>query len=79
MGSGHFPIQISTDKPPKQNITLAELRHQFDNPENYLFHNSLNNSLNSIDTNLATQGELEELAVTLCDKLMKAVNERIHT
>ena len=31
-------------------------------------------SLNTTDTNITTQGELEELAVTLCGKVMKAVD-----
>ena len=31
-------------------------------------------TLNNTDTNITTQDELEELAVTLCDKLMKAVD-----
>ena len=34
----------------------------------------LKDSLTNIDTNITTQEELEELAVTLCDKLMKAVD-----
>ena len=37
-------------------------------------HNTLKDSLTNIDTNITKQDELEELAVTLCDKLMKAVN-----
>ena len=36
--------------------------------------NTLKDSLTNIDTNITTQDELEELAVTLCDKLMKAVD-----
>ena len=35
------------------------------------FINTLKDSLNSIDTDVATQDELEELAVTLCDKLLR--------
>ena len=31
-------------------------------------------SLTNIETNITTQDELEELAITLCDKLMKAVD-----
>ena len=34
----------------------------------------LKDSLTSIDTDITTQDKLEELAVTLCDKPMKAVN-----
>ena len=59
MGSDHFPIQISLDKPLKRNTPLAEPRYRFDKTN---------------DTNITTQDELEELAVTLCDKLMKAVD-----
>ena len=39
-----------------------------------LLHNTLKDSLSNIDTNITTQNELEELAVTLCDKLMKAID-----
>ena len=39
-----------------------------------LLHNTLKDSLNNIDTDITTQDELEELAVTLCEKLMKAVD-----
>ena len=42
--------------------------------DDYLLHSTLKDSLNSIDTDITTQDELEELAVTLCDKLMKAVD-----
>ena len=34
----------------------------------------MKDSLNIIDTDITTQDELKELAVTLCDKLMKAVD-----
>ena len=56
MGSDHFHIQISLNKPLKRNTPLTK------------------DSLSSIDTNITTQDELEELAVTLCDKLIKAVD-----
>ena len=36
--------------------------------------NTLKDSPANIDTNITTQDELEELAVTLCNKLMKAVD-----
>ena len=52
----------------------AEPRFRFDKTNDELFHNTLKDSLNSIDTDITTQDELEELAVTLCDKLMKAVD-----
>ena len=74
MGSDHFPIQILVDKPLKRNTPLTEPRYRFDKTDDDLLHNTLKDSLNNIDTNITTQDELEELAVTLCDKLMKAVD-----
>ena len=74
MGSDHFPIQISLDKPLKRNIPLAEPRYRFDKTDDDLLHNTLRDSLTNIDTDITIQDELEELAVTLCDKLMKAVD-----
>ena len=74
MGSDHFPIQISLDKPLKRNIPLAEPHYRFDETDDDLLHNTLKDSLTNIDTDITTQGELEELAVTLCNKLMKAVD-----
>ena len=74
IGSDYFPIQISLDKPLKRNTPLTEPRSRFDKTDNDLLHNLLKDSLNNIDTNIMTQDELEELAVTLCDKLMKAVD-----
>ena len=74
MGSDHFPIQISLDKPLKRNTPLTEPRYRFDKTDDDLLHNTLKDSLNSIDMNITRQDELEELAVTLCDKLMKAVD-----
>ena len=47
---------------------------RFDKTNDDLLHNTLKDSLTNIDTNITTQDELEELAVTLCDKLMKAVD-----
>ena len=38
------------------------------------YYTSLKDSLTNIDTNIPTQDELEELSVTFCDKLMKAVD-----
>ena len=72
MGSDHFSIQISLDKPLKRNISLAEPRYRCDKTDYDLLHNTLKDSLTNIDTDITTQDELEELAVTLCDKLMKA-------
>ena len=74
MGSDHFPIQISLDKPLKRNTPLTEPRYRFDKTNDDLLHNTLKDSLTNIDTNITTEDQLEELAVTLCDKLMKAVD-----
>ena len=70
----HFPIQTSLDKPLKRNTPLTEPRYRLDKTNDGLLHNTLKNSLTSIDTNITTQDELKELAVTLYDKLMKAVD-----
>ena len=74
MGSDHFPIQLSLDKPLKRNTSLTEPRYRFDTTDDDLLHNTLKDSLNNIDTNITIEDELEKLAVTLCDKLMKAVD-----
>ena len=42
--------------------------------EDDLLHNTLIDSLNSIDTDVTTKDELEQLGVSLCDTLMKAVD-----
>ena len=73
MGSDHFPIQISLDKPLKRNTPLTEPSYRFDKPDDDLFHRTLKDSLNSIDTDITTQDKLEELTLTLCHKLMKTV------
>ena len=77
MVSDYFPIQISLEKPLKQNTLLTEPRYRFDKTNDDLLHNTLKDSLTSIDTDTITQGELEELAATLCDKLMKPVDTDI--
>ena len=74
MGSDHFPIQTSLDKPLKRNTPLTEPRYRFDKTNDDFLHNTLKDSPTNIDTNITTQDELEELAVTFCDKLMKAVD-----
>ena len=74
VGSDHFPIQISLDKPLKRDTPLTEPRYRFDKTNNDLLHNTLKDSLTNIDTNITIQDEPEELAVTLSDKLMKAVD-----
>ena len=61
MGSDHFPIQISLDKPLKRNTPLTEPRYRFDETNDDLLHNTLKDSLTNIDTNITTQDELEDL------------------
>ena len=74
MGCVYFPIQISLDKPLKPNTPLTEPRYRFHKTDDELLHNTLKDSLNSVDTDITTQDELKEPAVTLCDKLIKAVD-----
>ena len=74
MGSHHFPIEMSLDKPLKRNTPLTDSCYRFEETDNDLLHNILKDSLNSIDIGRTTQNELEELAVTLCDKVMKVVD-----
>ena len=62
MGSYHFPIQMPIIKPFKRNTPLAGPLYRFDKTASDLFHNTLKDSLNSIDTDIITQDELEELA-----------------
>ena len=69
-----FPIQILLDKPLKRNTPLTEPHYRFDKTSDDLLHNTLKDSLANINTNITTQDELEELAVTLCNKFMKAVD-----
>ena len=38
MGSDHFPIQISLDKPLKRNTPLTEPRYRFDKTNDDLLH-----------------------------------------
>ena len=74
MGSDHFPIQISLYKPLKRNTPLTEPRYRFGKTNDDPLHHTLKDSPTNIDTSITTQDELEELAVTLCDKLVKAVD-----
>ena len=74
LGSDHFPIQISLYKPLKRNTPVTEQRHRSDKTDDDLLHNTLKDSLNSIGTDITTQDELEEFAVTLCNKHIKAVD-----
>ena len=48
MGSDHFPIQISLDKPLKRNTPLTEPRYRFDKTNHDLLHNTLKYSLTNI-------------------------------
>ena len=61
MGSDHFLIQISLDNPLKRNTPLTELHYRFGKTDNDLLHNRLKDILNSIDTDITTQGKLENL------------------
>ena len=70
IGTDHFPIQISIDKSLKRNTPLMEPRYRFDKTDGNFFHNTLKDSLDSINTDITTR---DELTVTLCDKLMKTV------
>ena len=74
MSCVYFPIQISLDKPLKLNTPLTEPRYRFHKTDDELLQNTLKDSLNSVDADIITQDELEEPAVTLCDKLIKAVD-----
>ena len=67
MGSDHFPIQISLDKPLKWNTLLTEPCYRFDKTDDDLLHHTQEDSLSSIETDIATQDELKELAVTPSD------------
>ena len=62
MGNDHFPIQMPIIKPFKRNTPLAEPLYRFDKTDGDLFHNTLKDSLNSIDTDITTRDELDELA-----------------
>ena len=55
MGSDHFHIQISLDKPLKRNTPLTEPRYRFDKTNDGLLHNTLKDSLTNIDTNNHTR------------------------
>ena len=60
MCSDNFPIQISLDKPLKQNTPLTEPRYRFDKTNDDLLHNTLKDNLKSVDTDITTQDELKE-------------------
>ena len=62
------------NKPLERNTPLTEPHYRFDKTNDYLLHNTLKDSLTSINTNITTQDELKELAVTLCDKLMGQIS-----
>ena len=65
-GTHHLPNHVTDD------YLLHDTLPMMTNDD--LLHNTLKDSLTNIDTNITTQDELEELAVTLCDKLMKSVD-----
>ena len=50
MGSNHFPIQISLDKPLKRTTPLTEPRYRFDKTDDDLLHNTLKDSLTYFTT-----------------------------
>ena len=75
MGSDHFPVQISLDKPLKRNTPLTEPHYRFDKTDDDLLRNTLKDSLTNIDTNITTQ---DELAVTLCEQTHES-SRYIHT
>ena len=77
MDSDHFLIQISLDKPLKRNTPLTERRYRFDKTDDDLLHNTLKDSLNSINTDITTKYELEELGFTLFET--HEGNRHIHT
>ena len=54
MGSDHFLIQISLDKPLKRNTPLNESTYQFDKTKDDLLHNTLKDSLTNISTDITT-------------------------
>ena len=68
MGSDHFPIQISLDKPLKRNTPLTEPQYRIDKTNNDLLHSTLKDSLANIDTDTRRTGgtwrNLEELGGT---------------
>ena len=58
MGSDHFPIQISLDKPLKRNTPIKESHYRFDKTDDYLLHNTLKDNLNSNNNDINTQDKL---------------------
>ena len=64
MGSDHFLTQISLDKPLKRNTPLTEPRFRFDKTDDELLHNTLKDSLNSIDTDRTNSRNLQSPYVT---------------
>ena len=64
MGSDHFPIKSSLDKPLKRNTPLTEPHYQFDKTNDDLLHNTLKDSLTNIDTNITTQDSSSSLGTS---------------
>ena len=56
MGNDHFLIQISLDKLLKRKTPFTEPRYRFDKTDDDLLHNTLKDSLSSIDYTRRTRG-----------------------
>ena len=69
-GNSSRSIKLLCQSLPSK-YTTYRTRYRFDKTEDDLFHNTLKDSLTSIDTDIAAQDELEELAVTFRDKLVR--------
>ena len=61
MGSDHFHIQISLEKPLKHNTPLTYSHYRFDKIDNDLLYNTLKDSLNSIDRSPSVTNSLRPL------------------
>ena len=64
MGSDHFPIQISLDKPLKRNTPLTEPHYRFDKTNDDLLHSTLKDNLINIDTDKTNWRNLRSPYVT---------------
>ena len=74
MDSDHFPSKFNLTNHSNEIHHLQNHAADLTKPKDDLFHTTLKDSLNNIDTDITTQDELEERAITFCDKLMKAVD-----
>ena len=59
MGSDHFPIQISLDKPLKRNTPLTEPHYRFDKTNDDLLHNTLKDSLSNNNNKKRSHTQLD--------------------